>query len=87
VDLCGICRLARGEEGCTCYWADLMFSSESDSESNMSGASERSGVKVGCLKIFSERLFDRVGRMRRRVVGVVRRKGRGGNAEEKDRLE
>jgi hypothetical protein len=83
-----VCRLAKGEDGCTCCWADLMFSSESDSESSTSGASGRSGAKVGCLRIFGERFFDRVGRMRRRVGRVVRRKGRGErNAEEKDRSE
>jgi len=82
-EVCGVCRLARGEDSCTCNWGDLMFSSESDSVSSGSVASRRSDVKIGCLKLFGNRVKGSVGTVRRRVVGAIRPK-KAGKSEEKE---
>jgi hypothetical protein len=82
-EVCGVCRLARGEDSCTCNWGDLMFSSESDSVSSGSIASRRSDVKIGCLKLFGNRVKGGVGNVRRRFVGVMKLK-RGGKSEDKE---
>jgi len=82
-EVCGVCRLARGEDSCTCNWGDLMFSSESDSISSGSAAS-RTDMKIGCLKLFGGRLKERAKKLRRRVVGVVRRDIGGEKNKEKE---
>lgn len=77
VEVCNACMLARGEESCTCCWPDLMFSSESDSDSSVSRESGRSGVKIGCLRLLGQKLLRGASQMRR-AVGVKKWKSKRG---------